>query len=164
MQNASETSVRLQDELEARQAELEKIDNLEEKMAVEIASIQEKIDTMKAETAKYKQLDALAADEEETRNRLEVDRVRLGRYRDGLQQIVGEKAAKLDAKQSQIAGHDNFQTLEGLDERLRALLQTNFATSEYIDNKNAESDYSTIKDEVLHLTHILNDEIVRAAA
>ena len=132
--------------------------------ASEVASIQEKIETMRAETDKYKQLDALAAEEEETRNRLEVDRVRLGRYRDGLQQIVGEKAAKLDAKQSQIAGHDNFQVLEGLDDRLRALLQTNFATSEYIENKNAESDYSTVKDEVLHLTHILNEEIVRAAA
>ena len=54
--------------------------------------------------------------------------------------------------------------LEGLDDRLRALLQTNFATSEYIENKNAESDYSSVKDEVLHLTHILNEEIVRAAA
>ena len=162
--NATETSVRLQDELEARQQELEKIDTLEEKMASEIETIHSKMSTMKEEIATYKQLDRLAADEEQTRNRLEADRVRLGRYRDGLATVVGEKAAKLDAKRSQLAGHDTFQSLDRLEERLRTLQQTNFATSEYVSNKNAEGDYSKLRDEVLDLADLINQHCVRAAA
>ena len=159
--NATETSVRLQEELEARQQELEKIDTLEDKMAKEIQTLQSKMTTMKEEVVKFKQLDKLADDEEQTRSRLEVDRVRLGRYRDGLALVVSEKTAKLDAKKSQLSGHDNFQTLDHLEERLRAVHQTNFATSEYISNKNAESDYSKLKDEVLDLTSIINQEITQ---
>lgn len=159
--NATETSVRLQDELEARQQELEKIDNLEEKMAKEIQTLNTKMSTMKEEIVKYKQLDKLADDEEQTRSRLEVDRVRLGRYRDGLAVVVNEKAAKLDAKKSQLAGHDNFQILDQLEDRLRALHQTNFATSEYIANKNAESDYSKLKDDVIDFTSAINQEIIQ---
>ena len=93
---------RLEDELEMRKGELEKIDTLEEKLAAELDTITESKTKLHAELAVFKDLDKVYSDSRMREQLLKEQEASLGERVDMLEALAATKGKKVQAEASQI--------------------------------------------------------------
>ncbi len=70
LENSASTKARLEAELEKRSAELEKINTLDDKIGVELASLGEKIGSMRSEMLAFADVDGLRSSAEASKAKL----------------------------------------------------------------------------------------------
>eukprot|EP00982_Pelagococcus_subviridis_P012911 31199-Pelagococcus_subviridis.AAC.4 len=162
--HATATSARLEEEKALRQAELEKIGTLEEKIATELAELEKKAVALNAEMKGFDDVDGLRADAEKTKARLERERVSYGQREAATRELVDAKVKAHDAKREQLRSNAAYKELEKLEVKMRVLEQGNHGMREYVDAREAESDVGTLMHSVDEVYDELNALLQKKAA
>merc|ERR1719244_959484 len=118
---------------------LEKIEALEEKIKTEMTTLKEKMTTMDEEMVTFSDLDKLRQDAEIKRKKLEVEQSELESRREGVIQNMQEAQQAYDTLKKSLNDNETYIQLTNLERKWQVVEQNNFAVSEFINNKRAES-------------------------
>jgi len=110
----------------------------------------------------FSDLDRLRQEAEEKRQRLEEERGELQGRREGVLQAMEESQKSLEEMKKALSDNDTHIQLSNLERRWQVAEQNNFAISEFINNKKAESNYEPIKNKVLKLQWEYNKMLIEA--
>jgi len=148
LDNALTTADRLKQEKGVRQAELEKIKNLDTKISQELKSLQERRITMTDELTKFGNIPQLRKDAETNKDKMLARKGRLDKMRKSLKQQVQLLSSEYEKHKQALATNESAGTLEHLEQKLRHYEQNIFTLRNFIDSKEAETDYSGVYEEV----------------
>ncbi|TPX52694.1 hypothetical protein SeMB42_g01233 [Synchytrium endobioticum] len=130
----------LSKERDRKTAELDKVLQMESKLASEMAILAEKLGTMNADLRKFANVDAIKREAEQTRKRRMAERERL---------------------KSQICENETHLQLSALESRVKSVQEEESQLSEWILQRLSESDYTAIKKDVLILVDEINGQLVK---
>lgn len=157
------TADRLQDELQLRQTELEKINTLDEKIGVELTSLADRMRGMKEELSMFADIDAMRAKAEAAKRELDAKVKKYNSRRDGVRQQVAPLAAEVERKRNALSRHPQATALDNLEGKLKQYEQVVFGLKEFIATKGREADYESARNEVMKAASELNVLIQKAA-
>lgn len=160
MDHAASTFERLQQELELRNLELEKINTLDSKISVELHSLNERMKTMRDELLVFVNLEGLKVASVNRKQELTVLKGSFSKRKDTLKLQVQQLSAKYETKKAKLAENETASTLEALEQKLRHYEQNIFHLGEYVETKTRESEYSSLFNDVTNLCGELNTIIV----
>lgn len=163
LQSSKTTQERLESELQKRQKELEKIDQLDKKISIELKSLTSKIESMKEQMVIFKDVDALRDASERTRRFLSDAKQQYQRRRDSVKKQVQLVHSAHDRLKSDLARNETAKTLEGLEQKLRHYEQNIFHLHEYIETKSRETDFRALKEDCGRLYDEINEFVIREA-
>jgi len=155
-ESAKETTARLLRDKDQREAELAKIENLDEKIQIELESLHSRMDAMRADVVHFDDLDGLRRQAKATVGHLSRLLKDYQHRKDAVKAQVTQLTAKYDQLKSTLSNSDEHKSLAALEAKLRTYAQTIFHLQEYIETKNRQSDYKPIKDHCTHLVDHLN--------
>ena len=130
---------------------LEKIEALEDKIKTEMTTLKEKMTRMDEEMGTFSDLETLRREAEDKRRQLEEEREELEGRREGVTQNLHEVQLEYDSLQKSLHDNETYVQLTNLERKWQVVEQNNFAISEFIGNKKAESNFEPIKNRVLKL-------------
>ena len=130
---------------------LEKIEALEDKIKTEMTTLKEKMTRMDEEMGTFSDLETLRREAEDKRRQLEEEREELEGRREGVTQNLHEVQLEYDSLKKSLHDNETYVQLTNLERKWQVLEQNNFAISEFISNKKAESNFEPIKNRVLKL-------------
>jgi len=162
LENSLSTAERLKQEKQMRDMELEKINNLDAKIAAELQTLSEKRSQMTEELPKFSNIEQLKKDAETTRERLNKRKQRLDVHRKVLKQQVLVLGKDFDDVKAQLAASESAGTLEALEGKLRFYEQNIFHLKDFIEAKEAETDYGMVYDTVSQQVAELNRMLQQA--
>lgn len=142
--------------------DLEKVNQLETKITTELNSLKDRINKMSEDITLYSDIDGLKRQAEEKRKLLVAEKEELLSQRVTLKQDVGNLSSQYDAMKAQLQDNETYIQIGNLERKWQHLEQNNFAMKEYIAQKNAESDYGKIKDEIVLSAQQINQGIIKA--
>jgi len=148
LENSQSTAERLAQEEEMRKAELEKINNLDTKITKELANLQERRVTMEEELVTFNNISGLRTDAEQTRAMLVRRKAEFDIRRKGLKTQVQHVSLEYDKVKQKLAADETAMTLEALEQKLRHHQQNIFHLRDFIESKEAETDFSSVYEEV----------------
>lgn len=148
LENAQTTAERLQQEQKMRDMELEKINNLDSKISIELNTLNERREQMKTELTTFGDIGKLKTDADTFRHDMQTRRKQLDARRKALKQQVQHISLQYDKEKKTLAASESAGTLEALEQKLRHYEQNIFHLNEFIDSKEAETDYSGVYEEV----------------
>uniref|UniRef100_A0A7S0HH41 Intraflagellar transport protein 74 homolog n=1 Tax=Hanusia phi TaxID=3032 RepID=A0A7S0HH41_9CRYP len=148
LENSQSTAERLKQEKKNRDAELEKIVNLDQKINVELTSLREKSEQMKQELEVFNDINKLKKDAESNRLAMTAKKAQLDSRRKALKQQVQLLSTEFDKAKQDLATNDFAGSLEAAEQKLRHYEQNIFHLREFIDSKEAETDYGSVYEEV----------------
>merc|ERR1719242_381516 len=106
---------------------------------------------MEEEMITFSDLDKLRTEAEEKRQQLEVEREELSGRREGALQHLQDVQLEHETIKKSLHDNETYIQLTNLERKWQVLEQNNFAVSEFISNKKAESNFEPIKNRVLKL-------------
>lgn len=130
---------------------LEKIEALEEKIKTEMTTLKEKMTNMDEEMVTFSDLDKLRQDAEAKRTKLQVEQDELKGRREGVIQNMQDSQLAFDSAKKALNDNETYIQLTNLERKWQVVEQNNFAISEFINNKRAESNFEPIKNRVMKL-------------
>ncbi|CEG47726.1 uncharacterized protein PHALS_04870 [Plasmopara halstedii] len=156
LESSMTTKQRLTMELQKRQEELDKVNTLDDKIALELSSLSEKMETMTTDMKEFGKLDALQEVHAQTKQHLlRLKKQYIGR-RDAMRQQITALSAQVENVKHEIAQQETAKNLDALEQKLRHHEQNIFHLKEYIDSKSREVDYEHTKQECLRTLQELN--------
>lgn len=156
LESSQQTTQRLLQEKKTREAEMAKIDKLDEKLGDEIESIKRRMEAMRADMIEFQDVDGLrhrAANSIQHLNRLLKDYQ--GR-RESVKAQVHQLTTKYEGLKAKIQASDVAKTLSNLEAKLRTYAQNIFHLQEYVETKGRETDYKGTKENCNALIDKLN--------
>jgi len=148
LENSQTTAERLQSEQEMRDLELQKINNLDQKITVELESLGTRAAEYREALKSYNNVGQLKQAAEESRARMAQRKQRLDARRKALKQQVQALTAAYDKEKQALGASESAGTLEALEQKLRHYEQNIFHLREFIESKEAETDYTGVYEEV----------------
>ncbi|CAG0898461.1 unnamed protein product [Cyprideis torosa] len=133
------------------QANLEKIDALEEKVKTELEEIKEKKHKMEEEMAVFRDLDALREQSRSKELILFEDRRELESELNGIRETVQELEQEYKNLQSVLKGSETHLQLQNLERKWAAVEQANFTIRSFVNSKRAEGNFSQLREKVFSL-------------
>ncbi|KAE9026646.1 hypothetical protein PR003_g11194 [Phytophthora rubi] len=156
LESSVTTKQRLTMELQKREAELDKVNTLDAKIALELSSLLQKMDTMTADMAEFGKLDQLQEIHAQTKQHLlRLKKQYIGR-RDAMRQQVTALTTQLENLVQETAAQETAKNLDALEQKLRHHEQNIFHLKEYIDSKSREVDYEHLKQDCFRTLQDLN--------
>jgi len=144
LDNSQTTAERLQQEQTMRKAELEKIENLDQKISIELQTLQERRGTMTEELKTFGNIPQLREEAETNKKNMIARKQRLDGMRKSLKQQVQLLSTEYDKHKQSLATNESAGTLEALEQKLRHYEQNIYHLRDFIDSKEAETDYSGV--------------------
>ena len=142
LNDAESTAAQLQVEVEARQADLEKIKNLEGRIDKEMEQYSQQIAKMEDEMQnKFTKTDQLEATFQEEKQRLAVISKLVKQYKHGLSKQSTYHAMRHDTKKNLILQNEVYNKLNEVEKKLIVNESQIYAIQQYIEAKGAESNY-----------------------
>jgi len=154
--SSQSTYQRLLQELEARKVELEKVASLDEKLSVELASMNHRIEEQRADIVRFSDIEALRRDIDQNKRALQERKGYLQKRRDIVRQHIQALHAKHDSKKEELAQSDVHDGLFKQEQRMRVVLQSTFQLEDFVRSKERETAYLPLKAEALRLVEELN--------
>lgn len=148
LENSQSTAERLAQEKEMRDQELEKINNLDTKITKELASLQERRTQMEENLVTFANIPKLREEAERTRSLLVSRKAAFDQRRKGLKQQVQLLSADYDTVKQQLTTNETAMSLEAMEQKLRHHQQNIFHLRDFIESKEAETDYSAVYEDV----------------
>ena len=127
-----------------RKAELDKIDNLDKKIGEELKTLNERSATMKEELKTFGNIPQLREEAETNKRNMMARKTRLDGLRKALKMQVQLLSAEYDKHKQALATNESAGTLEALETKLRHYEQNIYHLRDFIDSKEAETDYSGV--------------------
>jgi len=142
LQNSETTQNRLEAELAKREGELEKIENLDVKISLELQQVEAKMRQYEQDIqTKYDLVDQMKEQGAQQLRRLEARKAFLETRAGALRQQVGFLKLRNDTKKQQLADDEAAANLEKQEQKIRQFGQTLYALQAFITQKNSESDF-----------------------
>jgi hypothetical protein len=132
-------------------ADLRKVEELEKKVTAEYEKLKDKKKTMDDELVTFSDLEGLKRKSEARKQQLIVEKQNLSKYKENIKYELQMLQSQFETIQAQLFDNDTHNQLTNLEKKLQQLEQTNFALKEKISSANAESDYESLKHNVLTL-------------
>lgn len=148
MKKSEQTTVGLAAESDKLQSDLQKVEQLEEKINTELVMLKEKTATMEKELEIYSDLSSLKEEAEKKRRKLMDDRVSLQRRRDTFKKTMQQLTSKYEGMKAQLNENETFVQLGNLEKKWQHHEQNNFVMKEFINTKTMECDYRAISKRV----------------
>lgn len=150
--------------MEQRQADLDKVKNLEGRIDKEMQTQKEKIDEMKDEMEnKFTRVDEMKEEFAKEKIRLAALKNLLQVYKPGLSMEVTYHSMKHDTKKNQILQSDIYTRLNELEKRLVQNESQIYAIQQYIESREAEYNYQAQLQECMHISSEINMDLVKKA-
>ncbi|RYG52598.1 hypothetical protein EON66_09615 [archaeon] len=124
------TSERLQEELTLRQTELEKINTLDERIVGELKMMNERMEAMRAELSKYRDLEGVRTAGAKVKEELRGKLAAYTQRRDMLRVRVQAAAMDVEKKKAALARDTNATALESIEAKLKNQEQALFVVKE----------------------------------
>ena len=157
------TQARLEQELKKRTGELEKINTLDEKITVELQSLNTKMATMEDELVKFQDMDKLRDDAEAARVKLVGLKKAYAKRKDAIKQQVAPLNSRYEKLKGALVEDETAKDLEGLEQKLRGYEQNIFHMREFIAQQERETDFQTEKGHCGRLIDELNGMLISVA-
>ena len=157
------TQERLEAELGKRQTELEKIDQLDKKIELELGSLRKKMVSMKEQMVIFKDVDALRDAADDTRRQLQTAKKEYLKRRDQVKRQLSQASSEYERSKKELQRSDTGKTLKGFDEKMRHYEQNIFQLREYIETKSRETDFRALRDDCGRLLDELNSFVIQNA-
>jgi chromosome segregation ATPase len=158
------TAAKLQIEVEARTADLDKIKNLEVRIDKEMETVAEGINNMEdAMQNKFSKIDDLKAEFEQEKRRLYLIKDLVEKYKAKLGQQTTYHGVKHDTRKNQILQSDVYNRLNDIEKRLIGNESQIYGIQQYIEAKGAESNYQSHFQACMNLCADINEEVKKKA-
>eukprot|EP01062_Namystynia_karyoxenos_P058497 TRINITY_DN50022_c0_g1_i1.p1 TRINITY_DN50022_c0_g1~~TRINITY_DN50022_c0_g1_i1.p1 ORF type:complete len:631 (+),score=358.83 TRINITY_DN50022_c0_g1_i1:91-1893(+) len=154
---STSTHERLKNELELRKKELEKVNNLDEKITGELAAITKKIQENEAAMKKFSDLEGLRQEHEDRKRRLIASKNHLGRLKEHLKQQVVSLNYQYEAKRDEMQKNEVHLTLQQAEQKIRQIRHMLFRQEDVIKQKQSETQYLPIKAECMRTCESINE-------
>merc|ERR1719414_1488290 len=141
-------------------ANLDKIEALEEKIRTEMESLNTKIATMEDGLSTYSDLERLRQEADIRRTTLEEEHLSLGTRRVVASQNLAAAQNAHDTLARQLADNETYVQLNNMEKKWSHLEQNNFTIEEYIANKKAELNFEPIKNKVMKIQAQYNQLLI----
>jgi len=164
LDSAASTKTRLETELKKKNQELEKINTLDEKISVELASLHTKIKSMQEEIVSFNQKDRVKSAASDTESKLRKAKLSYVSRRDNIKQQTNLLRSEYEQKKSALQENETAKGMEALENKLRHYEQNIFHLREFIETKEHETNYVALKDECMGLVNDLNKRAIAQVA
>ncbi|KAJ8305919.1 hypothetical protein KUTeg_016464 [Tegillarca granosa] len=108
MQKSEQTTMSLAGESDKLQQDLQKVEQLEEKINTELVMLREKNATMERDLVIYSDLEKLKQQSEEKKKRLQDDRVSLQKRKDTFKKTMQQLSSKYESQKAQLNENETF--------------------------------------------------------
>ncbi|ORZ39347.1 hypothetical protein BCR44DRAFT_137580 [Catenaria anguillulae PL171] len=129
-------------------ADLQQIDQLEGKIAMQLAAAKDRILQLKAELDKFAKVDEAKVELTCVRDALVAEANKLREAAKWARLAVTAQATRVEVKRGQLAENDTFRTLAALEAKWRGLEMSNSGVRAQVAEKAAEADYQAVREEV----------------
>jgi len=160
LDSADSTKTRLEAELKKRSAELEKIENLDEKIERELFSLKQKMQAMEGEKQQFRQIASLRDQSESSKGELAGLKRSYIRRRDTVKVQVEQLQRAYERAQSALDDNEHASQMATLENKMRHYEQNIFSLREFIAAKEHDTHYTGVKDECKLLLDKLNDKVI----
>jgi chromosome segregation ATPase len=159
------TYERLQNEVEERQLQLERMRNVEESIEKNIKIFKDKVEMMQNElNTKYANVDDLAVKAETDKKRLTLLRGYYSTHKDALKEQVTLSSMKADAKKIQLSENDAYKGLVELEKKVAENEGSLFSIKQFIEGKKYEANYAKTLADCMSLISSINNENIKAVS
>jgi len=155
------TQERLEAELNKRKAELEKIDQLDKKIALELENLTNKMGSMKDQMEIFKNVENLRDLSDSSRRYLLDLKQQYLRRRDAVKRLIGPLSSSYDRLKNGLLESETGKTLESLEQKLRHYEQNIHHLREFIETKSRETDFRALKDQCGRLLEEINIAVIK---
>uniref|UniRef100_T1JMT6 Intraflagellar transport protein 74 homolog n=1 Tax=Strigamia maritima TaxID=126957 RepID=T1JMT6_STRMM len=144
MEKSKSTSSSLAYEQQRVNMDLQKIEQLEEKIKNEMLGLEKKMKTMEEELVIYNNVNKLKSSTEEKRRSLTEERTQLSKQKEYVRQVLQEEQVQYDSLKGQLNENETHTQLTNLERKWQHVEQTNFAIKEFIASRLSETDYKSL--------------------
>lgn len=144
MKKSEYTSLGLAQEHDKLRQDLEKVEQLEDKINTELVVQREKIATMQRELDQYRDLDTLKRNSEEKKQKLQQDRINLQRRKETFKKQLQILTAKYEGLKSTLNENETYAQLGNLERKWQHHEQNNYVMKDFINAKTMECNYRPI--------------------
>ncbi|KAM7283009.1 intraflagellar transport protein 74 homolog [Ixodes scapularis] len=136
--------------------DLQKIEQLESKVQLELDSLRLKMKKMEDEMVVFSDLDQLKNSAEHRKQQLLAEKEALQASKEPSRKAVEELQARYDDAKAKLNENEVYTRVANLERRWQHQEQNNFAAREFIDTKLAEHNYQLVKKDVQALLDVYN--------
>ncbi|XP_055488169.1 intraflagellar transport protein 74 homolog [Leucoraja erinacea] len=144
MQKSQTTAKGLTDESQRLQQDLQKVEQLENKINAELGSLKEKIQQITFALETYNDLNGLKTAGEEKKKKLQEAKVRLIKRRNTFKKMMQQVSKEYDILKMQLQENETHSQLMNLERKWQHHEQNNFVMKEFIATKGMESNYQPV--------------------
>jgi len=155
-ESAQHTTQRLIKDKAQREAELAKIEHLDQKIQLELSTLQDKMNLMKQDMIQFENLDDLRQKAQATMSSLQRLLNDYKSRKDAVKSQVTQLSQEYDALKAKIASSETHKSLAALEAKLRTYAQTIFHLQEFVESKQRQTDFIPIKDSCNSIIDTLN--------
>ena len=163
LETSQQTMARLQQQRTKRIGEMEKINKLDEKIGIELEQLQAKMGSMKDEVKSFEDIEGLRGRATFTKDELEKLREKYTARRAVIKQQVAGLSAQVDSNKKALSMNETQKNLLSLEMKLRQHEQNIFTMKEYVATKGRETDFESLKVDVLGMVESLNKNAIETA-
>jgi intraflagellar transport protein 74 len=160
LETSQQTIARLQEQRIKRVQEMDKINTLDEKIGVELAQLSEKITGMNEGMKSFEDIEGLRSRATFTKDELEKLREKYISRRAAIKQQVVGLSAQVEANKKALTINETSKNLGSLEQKLRHYEQNIYSLKEYIETKGRETDFESVKGDVMKMVEQLNKKAV----
>ncbi|XP_060563519.1 intraflagellar transport protein 74 homolog [Ruditapes philippinarum] len=150
MKKSEHTSLGLAQENEKLREDLEKVEQLEDKINTELVMLREKISTMETELVTFRDLDSLKKKSEEKKQKLMSDRIILQKRKETFKRQLQQLSSKYDGLKATLNDNETYSQLGNLERKWQHHEQNNFVMRDFINAKTMECNYRPISRRVFN--------------
>lgn len=167
LESSQATMQRLLQERETRVQEMEKIATLDQKISVELDTLHQKMESMQQEMTAFDDLEGLRRSAAESKAYLQEQMESYRKRVRDSREMVASMRREYETVKKELEDNETYKDLEDMENRMRKYAQTIFQLEEYIAAKSRETDYTSLKENVMSVSQQLNkiniDDMSKAA-
>ncbi|GMH77967.1 hypothetical protein TL16_g10678 [Triparma laevis f. inornata] len=163
LETSQQTMARLQQQRAKRIQEMQKINTLDQKIGIELEQLNGKMVSMKDEMKGFEDIEGLRGRATFTKDELEKLREKYIARRGAIKQQVAGLSAQVDATKKTLSMNETSKNLTSLELKLRHYEQNIFVMKEYVETKGRETDFESLKTDVMKMCGNLNEKAVEIA-
>ncbi|KAL9641542.1 hypothetical protein ABK040_013463 [Willaertia magna] len=158
--NISQSTLeRLRLELKQKKEDLEKVNNLEVTVNQESKQLTNSIQEKRRELEELSNIENLKRRYDINKADLAEKREQLKLLKENLKTEMHLLSRQNSTLERKLKTNDIYNALNELEQKIRVYEQNNFLLNDYITQKGAESDYTSIKSDTLSILHELNEVV-----
>ncbi|XP_052098080.1 intraflagellar transport protein 74 homolog [Mytilus californianus] len=159
MKKSENTTLGLAAESDKLQVDLQKVEQLEDKITTELVMLREKNSTMEKDLETYSDLDKLRDISEKKRKRLQEDRISLQRRKENFKKVMQQLTSKYEGMKTSLEDNETYMQLGNLERKWQHHEQNNFVMKEFIAAKTMECDFRPINRRVFNAIQDFNQQL-----